>query len=941
MKILRVFSSCFLLLSVAFIAQAQTGEIRGKVLDAKTLEPLPFSNVFINNTTLGVAADQNGNYLLNNIPVGPNEIVFSFVGYQSYQKKIQVKDGQSFQLDIRLLPDEKVLETVVVSGTRDKEWDKQLKKFEKVFFGNTKFANSCKILNSWVLDFKESEINGKSLFTATALRPLEIENSALGYKINYYLKSLLSTSDGYNIIGEVRFEELKSTDPKLVKAQNQNRVNAYYGSLRHLLKSIVAGKVKDEGFNLYTDKSGYENNPYRSENFAAQLDKSIEAFNTGNLVLPEKNEGEFEIQIKKRLEIHYTRIRSTVRVYSDISYPVSWLQVNGGVVKVNSKGIVLNPGNLVVLGAMNDARVADLLPYNYSPEVAQNLPVNTVESSRQQKLKRLEEKVYLRTDKPYYYPGEKIWFKAYLNYQTPELMDSLSRVLSVELIGKDKKIKQTKLFFIDGGASDGYFDLPDEMETGNYYIRAYTNWMLNYDSDNFFVKSLPVVGLFERPESNQASDTTEALTPNLKFNSTKTSYKPREKIKLEFELKRPDGTPVPADLSVSVTDMQQVLSIGKEKNILEDFIFPAGQDASRLPSEVKYPIEQGISLNGLYKNNKGKPQRKTFAAAEGSFKGMKSIESDINGNFWVSGFQFYDSAEITFQELGKKKKFEGTISLRNREMPTTEKLTPPTPLSINKVESPQRTKLPVIPSEEAILLKEVVINEEKQELNKDVIPKSYAKADITISGDEILKSSRTSLVNAIRSRVPGLNVIGGYLRIGSASNFMGPSTTEPLLIVDGAQFTSGGSDTNYNRLMQINPEIVERVDVIKYGGAAMYGTRGGNGVIIVTTKGGEYGANKSSQTLPPNFTQIIKVPGYAQPSEFVSPDYGRVMRNDSSTDNRSTLFWTPQVRTDDLFGVASVTFYAADLITKYRILVEGITDSGEPVRGVFYIEVAR
>jgi hypothetical protein len=29
------------------------------------------------------------------------------------------------------------------------------------------------------------------------------------------------------------------------------------------------------------------------------------------------------------------------------------------------------------------------------------------------------------------------------------------------------------------------------------------------------------------------------------------------------------------------------------------------------------------------------------------------------------------------------------------------------------------------------------------------------------------------------------------------------------------------------------------------------------------------------------------------------------------------------------------------LITKYRILVEGVTDSGEPVRGVFYIEVAR
>lgn len=938
MKITQHIFSSIILLFVVITTMAQTGEVKGKVLDAKTLEPLPFSNIFINNTTLGVAADQNGYYTLKNIPVGSNEIVFSFVGYQSYQKKIQIKSGETIQLDIRLLPDETVLETVVVSGTRDKEWDKQFKKFEKIFFGNTKFANSCKILNSWVLDFKESETNGKSVFTATASQPLQIENLALGYRIDYHLKSLVSTSDGYNILGEVRFEELKNTDAKLLKTRDQNRADAYYGSLRHLLRAMVAGHVKEEGFNLYTDKGGEsENNSYRTANFAAQLDKSIEVFKTDNIVLPDKNEGDFAIQIKKRLEVHYTRVRSA-KVYNDISYPVSWLQVNGGVLKVNSKGIMLNPANLVVLGAMNDARVANLLPYNYSPEVSEDLP-DMVWPPIQKKLVQLEEKVYLRTDKPYYYPGEKIWFKAYLNYRTPELLDSLSKVLYVELIDKNKKVTQTKLLYIDGGASEGFFDLPEDLETGNLYIRTYTNWMLNYEPENIFVKSYPLLGLYECPEVGLTNTPPELPALELKFNPSKPSYKPREKIKLEFELKNQDGTPIPADLSVSVTDMQQVIGLIEETNILNGFLFSTPQNLRNV-HDIKFPVETGISLTGQYKNKKGNPERKNFAAVEGKFQNMKPIETDVIGNFWISGFQFYDSTEIIFQELGKKKKFEGTISLREREVPSTEKLKTPVTLRIVKSESPQRIKLNDTPSEKTILLKEVIVNEEKAELNKDIIPKVYAKADITITGEEILESSRTSLVNAIRARVPGLNVAGGYLRIGSPSNFMGPASTEPLLIVDGLQFTGGGSDTNYSRLMQINPEMVDRVDVIKYGGAAIYGTRGGNGVIIVTTKGGEYATtNQSPSTRQPEFFKIFKVVGYSRPSEFVSPDHSRPVRN-FVPDNRSTLFWSPQVRTDDLFGNATVSFYAADALTRYKIVVEGITDFGDPVRGVFYIEIS-
>ena len=83
----------FFFISV-FGAYGQSGQIIGKVIDSKTLEPLPFANIFINQTTLGTAADETGSFVLTDVPDGLNEVVVSFVGYQSYQTKVQIITGK-------------------------------------------------------------------------------------------------------------------------------------------------------------------------------------------------------------------------------------------------------------------------------------------------------------------------------------------------------------------------------------------------------------------------------------------------------------------------------------------------------------------------------------------------------------------------------------------------------------------------------------------------------------------------------------------------------------------------------------------------------------------------------------------------------------------------------------------------------------------------------
>lgn len=920
---MKVGSLILMLVWLVGSVHAQTGQLRGRIFDSKTSEPLPFAHVFVNLTTLGTTSDDQGNYVLKGLPPGTHELVFSFIGYSSYITKVTIQHDQETRQDIRLIPLDKELETVVISGTRDKEWEKQLKRFEKIFLGTTRFSGATAIKNPWVLEFKETTVNNVHLFTATASQPIEIVNSALGYRIDYHLKTFAYTSEGYNIVGQVRFEELIPQSELQVKTWGDNRSLAYYGSFRHLITAILADRVEDEGFQIYTDKSGYENTSIRTANFKSQIDKTVELHSTKNTVVPGRI-GEFLIPVKQRWEVHYVRARAIQKTYSDVDNPVSWIQVNGGTVRATADGIVLNPANVILSGAMNEARLADMLPYNYSPGAA---PAIAIETPEVRMLKRLEEGVYLRTDKGYYYPGETIWVKAFMNYRTPELMDSLSKVLYLDLIGPEQKLVSTKVVFINGGSAAGSFRLSPELAPGMYALRGYTQWMMNYGATVISTRSIPVLPQDERPVVAGDSGL-QLITPELKLTTTRTTYQPREKIKLDFELRDTEGVPIPGEFSISVTDVNQVIPV-PGPGILEGFALTEPDPASWRHT---VPVEAGISVAGQYFNTKGKPAKVNLAVVQNRYERLIPVETDGQGNFFVTGLHFYDSAELGFQLLATKKstgsvvlkKFSEPALIKPVERIVTEKSKPVSVWS--SAEVPESRILSEVMVEEKMLPVELK--------NKEQVPKTYGRADYTLTHEEIVASSRSSLVDVLVGRIPGLIVTGGSLRLGGASNFMGPATTEPLLIIDGVQL-SGTGDSNYNRLKQINPEIVERVDVIKYTGAALYGSRGSNGVIIVNTKDGiAEGTNVNTA-----FFQTAFVRGYSAPILFNAPDYSTT--HNVATDTRATIHWEPALRTDEVFKSISVSFYAADLETTYRIEVEGVTDFGDPVRGLFFIEIKK
>jgi hypothetical protein len=103
------------------------------------------------------------------------------------------------------------------------------------------------------------------------------------------------------------------------------------------------------------------------------------------------------------------------------------------------------------------------------------------------------EKVYLHIDRDSYYPGDDIWFKAYLVDASDRLLSGHSSNLHVELISPALKIIDSRIIKLDKGLGNGDFHLPEKLQSGRYRLRAYTNYMRNFSDQLFFTKEITVI----------------------------------------------------------------------------------------------------------------------------------------------------------------------------------------------------------------------------------------------------------------------------------------------------------------------------------------------------------------------------------------------------------------------------------------------------------------
>lgn len=233
-----------------FPQQIPKAIVKGRVVDDSTGAPLALANVFVSNSTIGTAANEEGKFELKGVPVGTQQIVASIVGYKPASFTAQVSDSIVQIFEFRLKARAVQMPGVDIEEKDPVEWRKHLQRFIDVFFGSTLNAARCKILNSQVLDFAYDEEADR--LVATAREPLDIENLALGYRFQCVLVLFTHSPQAFQYIGFTAFRPLVPRSIDEADQWNLNRRNAYYGSKRHFLQALVRNSTKKEGFDVYS-----------------------------------------------------------------------------------------------------------------------------------------------------------------------------------------------------------------------------------------------------------------------------------------------------------------------------------------------------------------------------------------------------------------------------------------------------------------------------------------------------------------------------------------------------------------------------------------------------------------------------------------------------------------------------------------------------------------
>ena len=354
---------------------SQTFSISGKVKQEGTGVNISGVSVFLDGTTKVAFSDDNGEFQMRGIPFGSYNIVFSHVSYVNEVFEFSKSSAKDLVVDVELEIGEELLEAVEISGnlTKDKDREDYLEDFKRQFIGGSQNSQECILVNPDVIEFASWKEQG-ALF-ASSIEPVIIQNDALGYRLYCELSDFVSTSESVRTIGQVRFEELSSTDSRISKKWDQKRREAYQGSLQHFFRSLLEDSYTEEGFTI----SMIDNLEDMSEDMNSERLRDRILHETNQPLIWEiKFDKILKVLFHRELESsEYTHARmrayksDTKNTYGYLPLKIkplkqqSLVELREESVYVDINGHVLNPTVLSIWGYWSWERMGDLVPINY------------------------------------------------------------------------------------------------------------------------------------------------------------------------------------------------------------------------------------------------------------------------------------------------------------------------------------------------------------------------------------------------------------------------------------------------------------------------------------------------------------------------------------------------------------------------------------------------
>ena len=361
------------------------------------------------------------------------------------------------------------------------------------------------------------------------------------------------------------------------------------------------------------------------------------------------------------------------------------------------------------------------------------------------------------------------------------------------------------------------------------------------------------------------------------------------------------GRPLPGTFSLTVYQPQahrrsQSVIVGSGPPINPTKPMPGGIDTNQL-----------LTYSGQVTQAKtGKPLPYSdlilfFLAPAG--QQTRVVQSDSAGYFELSDIMIDDGQVVAHQVNNRRGQAISGAVIQWKKLPYVYQLPRLLPTDMQTVSTnTQPTGVPdgeeLANDDNAIRLNVVDVRAKKSdELDVTGITKLYETPDYSVKFTQ--KTVQTSLASMI-SMLPGVQIVGsgrdmGQIMIRCIGSFSSSNT--PLFIVDGVPV---------QKLEDIvNPQNVVQIDLLSGASAAVYGSNGTNGVIVIYTR--RFGNQRLADSYVSQ-SRLDTLRGFQVEKLLIGPDYSQTTTENRLPDLRRTLHWNPEIITNRN-GDARLSFY--------------------------------
>ncbi len=520
--------------------------IQGKTIDKKTGETIPFCSITLDGTQTGTSSNELGEFEIK-VDTLPAKLVFHHV---SYQKQFVIITDSKKEIVVQLSPLVNILDEVVIENSKNKtdlhainlakKAFKKLhflslskKKFGKAFYRQkTKSDNTYTEFSEIIFDIRY-DLNGINnwgiLEGRYALKEASINNKNFT-RLSQILKSFQPDTDDLIFPLHKKLEEFYDVRIVDVFKDKNDRITvlsfkpykyiktpifigeAYINSTTDELLKISGTIVKDDfEFIKFTDKNAHKENYELSFDITfkkttneevvidyIKVDQTFDYFKDEKIltkITTTSNLTFFEYYTptsRKKLGGQFNQNDSDWQKLNKIAYNKEFWE-NNPIVK-------RTPVEKEVIAAFEQNNAFESIFINSRNQISSlqtklsddPFILNFDKLTRKFNSYNPTEKVYLHTDKNNLFAGDSLRFSVYVTLGSFLNYSQASYTLEVELVDKNQTIVAAQTLLLDKGTSNGVINISEKIPEGNYQLRAYTNWMRNFDSEFFYKKNIKI-----------------------------------------------------------------------------------------------------------------------------------------------------------------------------------------------------------------------------------------------------------------------------------------------------------------------------------------------------------------------------------------------------------------------------------------------------------------